>query len=286
MQINTLPQWDRICPDLGLSPFLLSEDGSLDYSVEPNMSYWERAKILCRMANEEGFTPALVLCWANIVPNTWLSHIFPTHVWPLEAVEAHVRRMTELFETFAPVYIVSGDTDLSTPETLHYYRRVLELLRELAPNSLRTMHLCGEFTGLPQELAKELDFYTYQSGHKEGSEAHLEELPAAFCNNFPQKPLLNGEPCYERMPKFSDDWEKQSTAEYSTAEVLEACRRSILAGAKAGITYGANGVWNWRRENREVVGPAAQLYANTAVWREALRFPAAEKIAALCELAY
>lgn len=135
MQINTLPQWDRICPDLGLSPFLLSEDGSLDYSVEPNMSYWERAKILCRMANEEGFTPALVLCWANIVPNTWLSHIFPSLVWPIEAVEEHIIHMTELFEEFAPVYIVSGDTDLSTPETIHYYRRVLELLKELTPDS-------------------------------------------------------------------------------------------------------------------------------------------------------
>ena len=36
LQINTLPQWDRIRPDLGVSPYPLRPDGSLDWQAEPD----------------------------------------------------------------------------------------------------------------------------------------------------------------------------------------------------------------------------------------------------------
>lgn len=46
LQINTLPQWDRCCPDLGIWPYA-SEDGvHFDWSA-PNQEYWDRARRSC-----------------------------------------------------------------------------------------------------------------------------------------------------------------------------------------------------------------------------------------------
>ncbi|MFR3924240.1 MAG: DUF4038 domain-containing protein [Collinsella sp.] len=67
LQINTLPQWDRCCPDLGIWPYA-SEDGvHFDWS-RPNQAYWDRAAAMCRAAVEHGIRPALVVCGATSVP--------------------------------------------------------------------------------------------------------------------------------------------------------------------------------------------------------------------------
>ena len=286
LQINTLPQWDRVCPDLGIYPYPLRQDGSLDYAAAPNPAYVERARGMCRMAVDSGFTLALVVCWANLIPGTWLTRLFPSHAWPMRAVEAHTSRVIEWFDEFAPVYVASGDTDLQAPETRHYYLRCLEILKSDAPKALRTMHLCGESTNLTPELAEGLDFYMYQSGHGVHSVEVLDEMPRQIRMKFPGKPILNAEPCYEGMPKLTGDADRPSTEAYTAKEVVDACRRSILAGAKAGITYCANGLWNWRREEGVAEGLAAKLYQQPAIWRDAMRFPGAKEIVALQKYAF
>ena len=286
LQINTLPQWDRIRPDLGVSPYPLRPDGSLDWQAEPDPRFLEKAARFCRMAVDRGFTPALVVDWANIVPGNWLSGIFPTHVWPLAAVEEHARRVARFYREFEPVYFVSGDTDLRDPQAGAYYLHTARVLREEAPEALLSMHLCGGFSDLTPALAEALDFYVYQSGHAEGAEETLESLPAAFLEKFPGKPLLNAEPCYEGMPHIPAGGKAPSGKIWREKDVLDACRRSILAGARAGITYGANGLWSWRRPGGKPEGLAAELYADADLWYDALRYPGAGKIAALKELAY
>lgn len=286
LQINTLPQWDRIRPDMGIYPYPIRPDGSMDYTAAPNPAYIERVRQMSRMAVDAGFTLALVVCWANIVPGTWLTRTFPEQAWPLSAVETHVHRVVEAFDEYAPVYIASGDTDLGEEETIRTYLRCLELLKADAPGALRSMHLCSEFIGLTPELADALDFYILQSGHGVNSVNVLEEMPRQMRVRFPGKPILNGEPCYERMPKLKIGSDEPPTEIYSAQEVLDACRRSILAGARAGITYGANGLWNWCREDGKPEGLAAKLYQQPITWREAMHLPGAARIAELKELAY
>ena len=278
LQINTLPQWDRIGPDLGLTPYPANEAGTMDLTAEPDPAWVAHAQTLLQMAVDAGFVPALVVDWCDMVPDTWLSGIFPAHIQPLDMVEQHVRRVVTLYSRYQPVYIVSGDTDFHSETTVQYYRRTMELLRELDPEALLTMHLAGELTDIPGGLAENLDFLMYQSGHN-GLDK-VDTLPKEMLARYPGKPLLNAEPCYEDMPEFGGDWNKPSAHHFTADEVLEACRRSILAGADAGITYGANGVWNWRRSAEAFIGPG--MYADTLVWREAIHLPAAEQIAALC----
>ena len=284
IQINTLPQWDRCLPDQGIYPYPMRPDGSMDVSAPPNKAYFDRARELCAMARSAGFQLALVAVWGNLVPDTWLNRIFAQMAWPLEAVEAHVRRIVEVFRDFEPVWIVSGDSEMDSPETARYFIRAAEMLKELDPEGLRTAHLKGEYFELPEALDKLLDFYVYQSGHSIDQARCLERLPRDILASHPGKPLLNAEPCYEGMPKFLSDWSKPQTEFFSEAEVIDACRRSILAGADAGITYGANGLWNWKRPE---AGPGNPLVKDTPcpLWRDALRFPGAGKIAALGDLA-
>ena len=286
LQINSLPQWDRIRSDSEIYPYPLREDGCYDFAAGANSAYWDRARMLCRMANEEGFTPALVLCWANIVPGTWLAKIFPEQVWSWAAMEQHIRQTVKCLDEFAPVYLVSGDADLNNPETVRYYQMSLELLKETAPLSLRTMHLVSGSSDLTPELADACDFYVVQTGHWGNTPELPDELPTRMRGLFPGKPVLNAEPCYEQMPKLNGRWDEPPEAYFSAEDVIDVCRRSILAGARAGITYGANGLWNWCREGGQADGLAVGMYAQPVTWRDAMCFPGAASIAQLKDLAY
>lgn len=285
IQINTLPQWDRVQPDLGIYPYPIREDGSMDYTAEPNMEYVKRAQKILAMAVDKGFTPALVVDWANMVPDNWLSNLFPTHIWPLEAVEKHVRRVVEWYDRYDPIYFVSGDTDLRSEEAVKYYLRTIEILKEEAPLALRTMHLCGGYLDLTQELADGLDFFIYQSGHHADAINVVQKYAPELKKRFPGKPVLNAEPCYEAMPKMVE-FGKPPIGFFEADEVYETGRLSVLSGANAGITYGANGLWNWRRDPKRVEGPAAQIWGATALWRDAMHLPGAARMASLKEFAY
>ena len=280
IQINTLPQWDRILPDQGIYPYPMDEKGAMDYTAELNMEYVDRSRKICRMAVDEGFTLALVVVWGNLVPGTWMGNFLPQS-WPLSYVEQHVRNVVRFYDEFDPVYIVSGDTDLISDAVIEYYQRTIDILKEEAPDSLRTMHLCGGFTGLTQELADGLDFLVYQSGHEPKTANRVEELTAEMKTKFPGKPVLNAEPCYELMGKMTGDFTKGPSEVWSMEEVLDACERSIRSGANAGITYGANGLWNWNRNEDPSKAEISPFYGNVAFWRDALNAPGADHIAEL-----
>ena len=107
--------------------------------------------------------------------------------------------MAETFARFDPVYILSGDTDLDTPESAACYEKVLYTMRGLCPDALLTLHIRGRYTYLPNTLAQGVDFYLYQSGHNAGYPEKCYTMPGEMLAANPQKPILNSEPCYEQM---------------------------------------------------------------------------------------
>ena len=145
LQVNTLPQWDRCLPDLGIWPYA-SEDGvHFDWSA-PNQEYWDRARRMCQAAVEHGIRPALVLMWCNYVPGTWGAKIAErcgAEIMPREEVRAHVARVVENLGEFDPVYVVTGDTDFAGDEAIAYYEDALDEVVKRAPEALRTMQSVG-----------------------------------------------------------------------------------------------------------------------------------------------
>lgn len=85
---------------------------------------------MCEKAKKEGFELSLVLLWCNYVPGTWASSLIPDGVLPFDCLKNYVEKVHETFSKFEPLYIVSGDTDFPTQESIKYYAYVASALKK------------------------------------------------------------------------------------------------------------------------------------------------------------
>ena len=106
----------------------------------------------------------------------------------------------------------------------------------------------------------------FQPGHNYEGQPEAWRLPQDFIANYPKKPMVNSEPCYEQMGASRNVYWR-FTAQDCRASVWS----SILAGASAGVTYGAHGVWNWQtsRSQGSVLGEGFDMPFR---WQECLQF--------------
>lgn len=241
LQINMLPQWDRCMTDVGIYPFKTEDGQVFDFTVR-NEAYFERAQQMCRMAGEFGFQLALVVMWLNYVPGTWGSRITDRNVMPENLVQDYAEKAVEVFDQFDPIYVISGDTDFDTPEAVRYYGLVLDAVCRKSPEALKTFHIKRGYAYIPEEFLDRTDFLMYQSGHNAGEQEQAYLLPEKLAAKYPGKPLLNAEPCYEQM-----GYSRQEYGRFTRYDIRKAAWSSLLSGACAGVTYGAHGVWNWKK---------------------------------------
>lgn len=268
LQINILPQWDRGTAQPEVLPFTAGPGGKYDY-FHPNEAYFVRAQQFLQMAVDRGFVPALAVLWCDYVPGTWASGRMPDHVMPFEAVKPYVSYIAEKFSRFHPVYLVSGDTDFETPEAVKYYLTALETIKRICPEALTTFHLSGGLTDLPVEIETSpgLDFYMYQSCHDRKGQHLAYDMAEIFYQKSVKRPVVNGEPCYEGHG-FGNEYGR-----FSAFDVRKAVWSSLLSGAKAGVTYGAHGIWSFHKKGDSF---PSEAYSKTPFpWRAALRLPGA-----------
>lgn len=268
LQINILPQWDRSGSDIQISPFELTADGRMNFT-RPDEKYFERAEKMVEMAYEKGFTPALVVLWCNYVKGTWGSKINPEGIIPFESVKGYVSYVAERFKRFDPIFIASGDTNFETDDAIAYYKLALDTLKEIAPDCLTTMHLGGGLWELPEVFvdSPSLDFYMFQSGHSIENQNLSYKLAQEFYKKRVKRPIINGEPCYEGHG-YGNRYGR-----YSAFDVRKAVWQSLLSGAKAGVSYGAHGVWSWHKKGKKFKSGA--FSSMPYEWQTALRFPGA-----------
>jgi hypothetical protein len=282
LQINTITQWDRSESDNDIHPFNCNEDGSYNFS-QINDAYFDRAEQMLAMAVERGFTPALVLLWSNYVPGTAFDNLAYRDVMPKEHIAEYVEYTLKRFARFAPIYFISGDTDFANDSAVEHYHLALETVKRISPEALTSLHLCGgainspapEPVDIPPRLLESphLDFYQYQSSHFFDHGPRSYTYAEAFYRQPIKRPLLNGEPCYE-------GW-AYAGHRHGPAEIRQAAWFSLLSGAKAGIAYGAQGLWQWHKIGK-VFPPAVddgrpKLYRTDTPfdWRTALTFEGA-----------
>jgi hypothetical protein len=113
-----------------------------------------------------------------------------------------------------------------------------EAIKEVCPHQLMTYHPRGESdSGMWFHNREWLDFNMFQSGH-----SRLGNRTDAFVDRDwrrqPAKPVLDGEPCYEKHPV---NW-KPDTGTFDDQDVRQAAYWSLFAGA-CGHTYGHVNVW-------------------------------------------
>ncbi|MCM8711546.1 DUF4038 domain-containing protein [Clostridium sp. SYSU_GA19001] len=269
LQINTLPQWDRSASDLNIYPFP-TEDNHTFHFTSFNEEYFNRAKRMCQMAVDKGFRLELVLLWANYVPETWASAIISDNIMPYDFIKPLIKKIYETFDEFNPIYVVSGDTDFETERAISYYECALDTITKLSPNTLKTLHIRGRYSTIPDSLMNKIDFYMFQSGHNSEYQYMAFELAEKFYNDFPVKPIINSEPCYEQM-----GYSRKMYGRFRRRDIRKAAWSSILSGACAGVTYGAHGIWNWNKINKAKTGILGEGFDDPMFWEDAVKFPGA-----------
>jgi len=267
LQINVLAQWDASLPYLYF-PFKRDKKGDFS-SFELDDKYFNRAEKMLEMARERGFIPALVLLWCNFVPDTWASEKKIGPVIPFEKIRGYVEYVVERFSKFKPIWIISGDTNFGSERTIDYYLTALQIVKTLCPEALTTMHLNPSFD-LPESLinSPSLDFYMYQSGHRKEEQNLPYLLAQKFYYKPVKRPVVNGEPCYE-----GHFYGYTKNGRFSAFDVRKAVWQSLLSGAKAGVTYGAHGIWSWHEKGKEFRG--VEFSGEPFEWRDALRLKGA-----------
>lgn len=271
IQIDVLPQYDRSETDYYLNPFKLLPDARWDFNKK-NEEYFDRAEKMVEMAIERGFTPALVVLWCNYVKGTWLSAKDPSKIIPKENLEEYVEYVAERFGKYDVIFIISGDTDLASEDAVEYYTTALRITKKTSPNSLTTMHLMGGLGELPESILESpyYDFYMYQSSHQKEHQYLTYELAQRFYKMPVKRPVVNGEPCYEGIGSIGT---YSKHGRFNNFDVRKAIWQSLLSGAKAGVTYGAHGIWSWQKGEKEY--KYTEVYVAPYDWRVALHFPGA-----------
>lgn len=269
LQMNTLPQWDRCLSDTDLYPFALKDDQRFDFS-KWNDVYYQNAREMCRKAVDKGFQLALVVLWVNYVPGTWGSKVYSANIIPQDILKEFVERVIYEFDEFEPIYVISGDTDFDSQESIDYYEKALRIISEESPESLKTFHIKRGYDVIPETFLDKIDFYMFQSGHNRDEQSEAFHLPERIRKKYPKKPVLNAEPCYEQM-----GYSRRRYGRFRTADIRRAAWSSLLSGACAGIAYGAHGIWNWQKLHKTVNPNLGEGFDAAVSWEKAIHFPGA-----------
>lgn len=271
LQINVMPQWDRsVDEDIEL-PFTV-EDGYFNVQ-EKNEAYFKHAEEMLEVAVEKGFTPALVLLWCNYIPETWAGNFERTPYFKKEDIKWYTNIVVERFKQFDPIYLISGDTDFPTEDVIDYYYDCLEEAEKVDPEALKVLHIKRGLKDIPEKLKEHsaLDLYFYQSGHN----AQFQDVAYNFAEYFyetkPTHPVINSEPCYELMAYSRNEYGR-----FSREDVRKVAWQSVFAGAFAGITYGAHGIWSWHDTESQFGSGLGEGFAPPYNWRVALDFKGAD----------
>ena len=131
---------------------------------------------------------------------------------------------------------------------------------------MTTTHLNGGTPPSPELNTRSwLDFNIFQSCHFRDSAERARRYAALARSFVPRRPVLNSEPCYDHLKMMDAD--NTEGRRFGREDVRKASWISVLAGANAGLTYGAHGTWPWHREGLDY---GAIHYGLPLDWRAAL----------------
>ncbi|MCD8288127.1 MAG: glycoside hydrolase family 140 protein, partial [Porphyromonadaceae bacterium] len=230
--------------------------------------YWDHMDFIIQTAARNGIYIGMVCIWGGLVKAGLMT---------VEEAQAYGKFLADRYKDFPNIiWIMGGDIpgDLK-PEIWNALARTI---KANDPNHLMTFHPRGRTISADYyNDAEWLDFNMFQSGHRRyGQRGDDQDYPIPenteednwryverSLAKTPMKPVLDGEPSYERIPQGLHDPNEPLWQDYD-------CRRyaywSVFAGS-FGHTYGNNAIMQFYRS-----GTGGAYGAHTS-WYEALNDP-------------
>lgn len=218
-------------------PFLKMADGKDNFYTYEE-AYFQKVEKMLSVLQDAGMTACLHLLWSNYIPDTWAAKLSPDTIMPFAAVAPYVRYVAGRYQRYCPIYSISGDTSFETEQVTEYYKEALGVLKETDRDCLATLHL-QPLAQWPECLIEDerLDYYSYQGGHYMEQQDNNSVGAEQFLGLGKRRPIVNSEPPYE-----GHGWGYRY-GRFDAFDIRKAIWQSILSGAKAGVSYGAHGVW-------------------------------------------
>jgi hypothetical protein len=183
--------------------------------------------------------------------------------------------LSEQLRGLKVVWLLTGDDTYREEGVVPFTRELGAFLKQCDPDHrLITLHPSQQAGRLFHGCAW-LDFEMVQSSHFDAYLELAHELVDEQWRLAPPKPIVNGEICFERGPGAY--WGHK----FDRRDVRKAFWWSVLSGALGGITYGADGVWQWKRPGETTWYPGGNEVLS---WNDALALPAVQDLARAREL--
>ena len=169
VQVNSLPQHDSSIKEYR-KPFQIN--GTEWDLARPNVAYFNYLDRLVTLTTEAGLFTAMVVLWFDYVPETNLFwDLKKKAVFTPELAERYAHYLAARYAAFGTIWMVTGDSDFETPESMAVYDAAAAAIRQTEPyGALMTAHINGDIH-TPAALNERgwLDFHMYQSGHSDKS---------------------------------------------------------------------------------------------------------------------
>ena len=257
-------------------PYYLNNDYSL-----PNPRYFDYLDSIVTLANSSGLIVSLVPLWAAM-----MNLYTPAYNYNQLTVEESLliaKYLAARYAAYNLIWIIGGDNAYDTNERKSFWSDFAHMIKRASGSrQLCTCHPMGSRGSFDffSNSTDWLDFNMYQSSHIASGD-YTWQLGQRGFNDTPTKPVLNGEACYEDI--YNNLWAPGDTSGVSSVRIMDidvrqASYESVFAGSLVGITYGANGIWQWNTD--EIPGTHYPRY--TAI--EALDLPASSQMTVLKDI--
>jgi len=228
----------------------MSHPNGYDFSKidEQGYGYWQHMDYIVKTAEKNGIYIGMVCIWGNLVKAGNMT---------VEQAKTYGTFLANRYKDCPNiVWIIGGDIkgDVKTEE----WETLARTIRSIDPNHLMTFHPRGRTCSARWfNEAEWMDFNMFQSGHRrygqrngdgdytiaEDTEEDNWRYVESALSMKTIKPVLDGEPSYERIPQGLHD---VNEVQWTDAD----CRRyewwSVLAGS-CGHTYGNNALMQFYR---------------------------------------
>lgn len=258
-------------------PFFLNQDFS---TLNPR--YFDYLDTIITSANAQGLAVALVPLWAGM--NTlYFDARYQRFYLSVDESLLLAQYIGARYAGHNVIWIVGGDNKYDTPVRKAFWESFAIHLRESSGMMhLTTVHPHGWGSSFDyfDNTTSWIDFHMYQSSHLAGG-AYTHIAAQKGYGLHPVRPVLNGEAAYEDI--YHNLWAPGDTRLLESfrirpEHVRQASYESILSGALVGITYGANGVWQW--STAEIPGSHSPRVTVDQAWQ----FPGSTEMGVLKSL--